>query len=239
MSVPFQVTVALGASGLPDFFVKSMSGSVCSPVEPVRSRPGLPSWLRALAGMVLPVMSSSTAKPMSELPEILRMAASGPTWRSGKTHGALAVDADGVHLAAGGSDQHHRIEVRSLQREYAAFVLEQHGGVFAGPLDDLGVLFDGLGGYVMFRQPVHVAEVNDLVEHAAGGASDGGFVHGAVLEGFRHFLVVEFDAEVPLKSVAPGRLFGNVAAEHVGHGVANATAAGAEARASNRRKTGW
>ena len=43
-----------------------------------RWRPGWPSWLRALAGIVVPVMSSSTAKPMSELPEIFFIAASGP-----------------------------------------------------------------------------------------------------------------------------------------------------------------
>ena len=61
--------------------------------------------------MVLPVMSSATANPMSELPEIWRMAASGPTWRSGQTDRALAVDADRIDLASRGADEHDGIEV--------------------------------------------------------------------------------------------------------------------------------
>src|SRR5436190_16800758 len=45
------LTVAFAGSDLPDFLVKSISASVWSAVEPVRSRPGLPSWLKAFAGM--------------------------------------------------------------------------------------------------------------------------------------------------------------------------------------------
>ena len=84
-------------------------------------------------------------------------------------------------------------ESRSVDFSGNAFpsFFKQDGSVFAGLLDDLGVFFNGLLGDVMLLLPVHVAEVNDLVEDAAGGARDGGFVDRAVLERFRHFFGIE------------------------------------------------
>ena len=46
----------------------------------------------------------------------------------------------------------------------------------------LALAFDGLVRHVVLRLAVQVAEVNDLIEHTAGGARHGGFADGAVLE---------------------------------------------------------
>jgi len=77
--VPFQVGVELGAMA----FVPAKFSwvSVWSVPLLVRSRPGLPSWLKALAGMGVPVMSSLTANLIFGLPEIFLMASRGPTCR--------------------------------------------------------------------------------------------------------------------------------------------------------------
>ena len=155
-----------------------------------RCRPGLPSWLSAVAGMVVPVMSSSTAKPMSELPEIFLIAASGPTWRSGRPTERSPLMPMESTWAAVGPMRTTESSSRCLEGQDAAFVLQQDGRVFAGLLDDFGVGLDGLRGDFVFGLAVEIAEVDDFVEHAAGGAGDGGFSDGAVLQGFRHFLRV-------------------------------------------------
>ena len=59
------------------------------------------------------------------------------------------------------------IEFGGFKRKSAAFVLEQNSSFFAGPLDDLGILINGLGRDVMFRLAVEIAEADDLIEHMA------------------------------------------------------------------------
>ena len=67
-----------------------------------------------------------------------------------------------------------------LEWQDVAVVLEQDSCIFAGLLDDPGVFFDRLLGDFMLRLAIEIAEVDDLIEHAAGGAGDGGFSDGAV-----------------------------------------------------------
>ena len=80
--------------------------------------------------------------------------------------------------------------------------------------------------------------MNDLIEHTAGGASDGGFGHGAVLEGFRHFFGIELYAEVATRLRIAGRFFGNVSAEHLHHSPMARWAAAEAGRVANQRTTG-
>ena len=102
-----------------------------------------------------------------------------------------------------------------LERQDAAFVLEQYGCIFAGLLDDLGVLFDGLLRDFVLGLAVEVAEVDNLIEHAPGGTGDGGFGDSAVLECLGHLLGIEFYAEVAHASALWRRFFRNMSAEHV------------------------
>jgi len=81
---------------------------------PVRHSLSEGTRLKTLAGTVLPVMSSSTAKGIFELPTVFRMASSDRSAaRAGR---ALPVDADGHHLAGAGADQYDLIQVGGLQR---------------------------------------------------------------------------------------------------------------------------
>ena len=64
----------------------------------------------------------------------------------GQADGALAVDADGVNLGGGGADEDDGVEFCVLSVGATAFVLQEHGSIFAGLLDDFGVGFDGLLG---------------------------------------------------------------------------------------------
>jgi len=50
--------------------------------------------------------------------------------------------------------------------------------------------------------------MNDLIEHAAGGAGDGCFVDGAILEGVGHVLWIELHAEISHALTRRSRLFG-------------------------------
>ncbi len=93
-------------------------------------------------------------------------------------------------------------------------VLEEDGGVFAGLLDDFGVGVDVLRGDFVLGLAVEVAEVDDLIEDAAGGAGDGCFIHAAVFERGGHFFGIELDAEVAAAFTSARGLLGNVAAEH-------------------------
>ena len=194
MSVPFHVTTELGGSGIAAFRgeveLRVSLHAALAPDSTVRSRPGLPSWLSASAGMGVPVMSSSTAKAMSEFAGDLLHGVERADLALRQSDGPFAVDADRVDLRGGGTDENDGIEFVGFERQDAAFVLEQDGCFFAGLLDDLGVLFDGLLSDFVLRLTVEVAEVDDLVEHAAGGAGDGGFGDGAVLESLGHLLGV-------------------------------------------------
>src|SRR5208337_1333049 len=69
----------------------------------------------------------------------------------GQADGTLPTDADGHHLARAGADQHYLVEVGGLQRQGSPLVFEEHSGVFAGLLDDLGVRVDRLRGNLVLR----------------------------------------------------------------------------------------
>ena len=127
----------------------------------------------------------------------------------------FAVDADRVHLERGGADENRGIEIGGLQGQRSAFVLQQHGGLFAGLLDDLRVGFDGLRRHFVLGLAVQVAETDDLIEDASGGAGDGGLVHRAVLESLGHLFGVQLDAPVAAASAVslPNRLLGIISAE--------------------------
>ncbi len=129
---------------------------------------------------------------------------------------ALAIDADGIDLKSGGSDEHDGVEIGGLQGQGSAVVLQQHGCIFAGLLDDLGVGLNRLRGDLVLGLAVEVAEVGDLIEHAAGGAGQCGIVDRAVFQGFCHFLGVKLEAPIAAAGfMLANRLFGNGAAEHV------------------------
>ena len=133
-------------------------------------------------------MSSSTAKAMPELPEIFFIAARGPICRCGKPTDRSPLMPMESTCAAVGPMRTTESRSAAFSGRMAAFIFQEHGRVFAGFLDDFGVGFDGLGRDFVLGLAIHVAEVNDFVEHAAGGARDRGFIDRAVFEGVRHFL---------------------------------------------------
>ena len=77
-----------------------------------------------------------------------------------------------VDLPGGRADQDDGVEIGGFQGQRAVFVLQQHGSIFAGLLDDPGVGLDGLRGDVVLCRAVQIAEVDNLIEHVAGGAGD-------------------------------------------------------------------
>ena len=119
----------------------------------------------------------------SELPEIFFIAARRADLRAqGKpTERSPLMPIESTWPAVGPM-RTTELEIGGFQRQNPAFVLEQHGGIFAGLLDDPGVGFDGLRRDFVFGLAVEIAEVDDFIEHTAGGAGDGGFGDGAVFE---------------------------------------------------------
>jgi len=69
-----------------------------------------------------------------------------------QTHRTLAVEADGIDLRGSRPDQHHGVQIGGLQRQGVALVLEQHGRLFSGLLNDRGVLFHRLRGDLVFGE---------------------------------------------------------------------------------------
>ena len=77
--------------------------------------------------------------------------------------------------------------------------------------------------------------MDDLIKDAPGGAGDGRFIHGAVLEGVGHLLGIQLSAKVAEAAPLGNRFFGNVAAEH-GHHLPQRGIGG---RAWRRRRRQW
>ncbi len=114
----------------------------------------------------------------------------------GQSHRAFAVDADRIHLPRRWSDKNYGVEFIGFQGQGVVFVLQKHGGVFAGLFDDLRIRLNRLRSDAVLLLAVHVAEVHDLVENAARSAGDSCFAYGAILQSLLHSFRAELFAEV-------------------------------------------